>query len=342
MSDQDASQPEGSVLSPDEGLALNSDEGPRIRLGISACLLGQQVRYDGGHKLDHYLVDTLGRYVEWVPVCPEVEMGLPIPRETMRLVGDPDSPRLIAPKSGTDHTERMTAWARARVEKLAGEGLHGFVFKKDSPSSGLYRVRVYGGDGMPQHTGTGMFAREMQRRFPLLPMEEEGRLHDARLRENFIERFFTYRRWTSVLEGNPTPGSVVAFHTAHKLTMMAHSPSQYQKMGRLVAQAGSLPLDELVAEYSRLLMQGLEIIATPGRHTNVLQHLMGYLKRQLNTSDKAELMALIEDYRRELVPLIVPLTLLKHHLRRLPVPEWVHKQAYLNPYPKELLLRNHV
>jgi uncharacterized protein YbgA (DUF1722 family)/uncharacterized protein YbbK (DUF523 family) len=342
MPDNDTSRPQGPADRSDEGLALKSDAGPHIRLGISACLLGQQVRYDGGHKLDHYLVDTLGRYVEWVPVCPEVEMGLPIPRETMHLVGDPDSPRLIAPKSGADHTERMTAWARARVEKLAGEGLHGFVFKKDSPSSGLYRVRVYVEDGMPQHTGTGMFAREMQRRFPLLPMEEEGRLHDARLRENFIERFFTYRRWASVLEGNPTPGGVVAFHTAHKLTMMAHSPSQYQKMGRLVAQAGSLPLDELVAEYSRLLMQGLAIIATPGRHTNVLQHLMGYLKRQLNTGDKAELMALIEDYRRELVPLIVPLTLLKHHLRRPSVPEWVHKQAYLSPYPKELLLRNHV
>jgi uncharacterized protein YbgA (DUF1722 family)/uncharacterized protein YbbK (DUF523 family) len=335
-------QDQGTARRFDKVPALNPEQRPDIRLGVSACLLGQQVRYDGGHKLDRYLVDTLGRYVEWVPVCPEVEVGLPIPRETMRLVGDPASPRLIAPKSGTDHTERMVAWARARVEELADEGLHGFVFKKDSPSSGLYRVRVYSEEGMPQRTGTGMFAREMQRRFPLLPMEEEGRLHDAHLRENFIERFFTYRRWTGVLEESPTPGGVVAFHTAHKLTMMAHSPKHYTEMGRLVAQAGSLPWDELVGEYSRLLMQGLESIATPGRHTNVLQHLMGYLKRQLSTGDKAELMALIEDYRRELVPLIVPLTLLKHHLSRYPVPEWVHRQVYLNPYPKELMLRNHV
>jgi uncharacterized protein YbgA (DUF1722 family)/uncharacterized protein YbbK (DUF523 family) len=315
---------------------------PAIRLGISACLLGQQVRYDGGHQLDHYLVDTLGQYVEWVPVCPEVEMGLPVPRESMRLEGDPENPRLVAPRSGTDYTERMVEWARMRTDELADEGLHGFVFKKNSPSSGLYRVRVYSEHGMPERVGTGMFPREMLRRFPLLPMEEEGRLHDAHLRENFIERLFTYHRWTYLLQEDPTPGGVVAFHTAHKLTMMAHSPAQYTKMGRLVAQAGAMDWEELAAEYSRLLMQGLEIIATPGRHTNVLQHLMGYLKRELGTADKAELMALIEDYRQGLVPLIVPLTLLKHHLSRPSVPEWVHKQVYLHPYPKELMLRNHV
>jgi uncharacterized protein YbgA (DUF1722 family)/uncharacterized protein YbbK (DUF523 family) len=333
MSEQRSDQ--HAHASPDTG-------GPTIRLGISSCLLGKQVRYDGGHKLDHYLVDTIGQYVEWVPVCPEVEMGLPTPRESMRLVGDPENPRLIAPKSGTDHTERMVAWARGRVNELADEGLHGFVFKKDSPSSGLHRVRVYSESGMPQRTGTGMFAREMRRSFPLLPMEEEGRLHDARLRENFIERFFTYRRWTSMLEDNPTPGGLVAFHTAHKLTLMAHSPSHYREMGRLVAKAGTTDWDELVSAYSQLLMKGLETIATQGRHTNVLQHLMGFLKRELGTADKAELMALIEDYRQGLVPLIVPLTLLKHHLRRPSVPEWVHQQVYLSPYPKELMLRNHV
>jgi uncharacterized protein YbgA (DUF1722 family)/uncharacterized protein YbbK (DUF523 family) len=316
--------------------------GPTIRLGISTCLLGQQVRYDGGHQLDRYLVDTLGRYVEWVPVCPEVEVGLPTPREAMRLVGDPEAPRLIAPKSGLDHTDRMLAWAHQRATELADEGLHGFVFKKNSPSSGLYRVRVYDEHGIPQRVGTGIFAGEMRRRFPLLPMEEDGRLHDARLRENFIERFFTYQRWTTLLKETPTPGDVVAFHTAHKLTMMAHSPSHYQKMGRLVARAGSTDWEELVAEYSCMLMEGLEILATIGRHTNVLQHLMGYLKRALGSADKAEVMALIEDYRQGLVPLIVPLTLLKHHLRRPSVPEWVHKQVYLNPYPKELMLRNHV
>jgi uncharacterized protein YbgA (DUF1722 family)/uncharacterized protein YbbK (DUF523 family) len=315
---------------------------PTIRLGVSTCLLGEQVRYDGGHKLDRYLVNTLGLYVEWVPVCPEVEIGLPTPRESMRLVGDPEAPRLIAPKSGRDYTETMQSWARERLEELAAAKLHGFIFKKDSPSSGLFRVRVYDQNGMPRRIGTGIFPREVMSRLPLLPLEEEGRLHDMRLRENFIERVFVYYRWTHLLEEDPTPGGLVRFHTAHKLTLMAHSPSHYQEMGRLVAQAGSLPWEELVETYGRLLMEGLGVLGTPGKHTNVLQHLMGFLKDVLSKEDKAELLGLIEDYRRELVPLIVPLTLLQHHLHRHPVPDWVHQQVYLSPYPKELMLRNHV
>jgi uncharacterized protein YbgA (DUF1722 family)/uncharacterized protein YbbK (DUF523 family) len=315
---------------------------PTIRLGVSTCLLGEQVRYDGGHKLDRYLVNTLGLYVEWVPVCPEVEIGLPTPRESMRLVGDPEAPRLIAPKSGRDYTETMQSWARERLEELAAVNLHGFIFKKDSPSSGLFRVRVYDQNGMPRRIGTGIFPREVTNRLPLLPLEEEGRLHDMRLRENFIERVFVYYRWTHLLEEDPTPGGLVRFHTAHKLTLMAHSPSHYQEMGRLVAQAGSLPWEELAEKYGRLLMEGLEVLGTPGKHTNVLQHLMGFLKDALSRDDKAELLALIEDYRQGLVPLIVPLTLLQHHLRRHSVPDWVHQQVYLSPYPKELMLRNHV
>jgi len=317
-------------------------EEPTIRLGVSTCLLGEQVRYDGGHKLDRYLVNTLGLYVEWVPVCPEVEIGLPTPRESMRLVGDPEAPRLIAPKSGRDYTETMQSWARERLEELAAVKLHGFIFKKDSPSSGLFRVRVYDQNGMPRRIGTGIFPREVINRLPLLPLEEEGRLHDMRLRENFIERVFVYYRWTRLLEEDPTPGGLVRFHTAHKLTLMAHSPSHYQEMGRLVAQAGSLPWEELVETYGRLLMEGLGVLGTPGKHTNVLQHLMGFLKDVLSKEDKAELLGLIEDYRQGLVPLIVPLTLLQHHLRRHPVPDWVHQQVYLDPYPKELMLRNHV
>jgi uncharacterized protein YbgA (DUF1722 family)/uncharacterized protein YbbK (DUF523 family) len=317
-------------------------EEPTIRLGVSTCLLGEQVRYDGGHKLDRFLVNILGEFVDWVPVCPEVEIGLPIPRESLRLVGDPEAPRLVAPKSGRDHTETMQAWARERLEQLAAVKLHGFIFKKNSPSSGLFRVRVYDQNGMPQRVGTGIFPREVMRRFPLLPLEEEGRLHDMRLRENFIERIFVYYRWTCLLEENPTPAGLVQFHTAHKLNLMAHSPSHYQQMGRLVAQAGSLPWAELAETYGRSLMEGLKVLGTPGKHTNVLQHLMGFLKDVLSKEDKAELLGLIEDYRKGLLPLIVPLTLLKHHLHRHPVPDWVHQQAYLNPYPKELMLRNHV
>jgi uncharacterized protein YbgA (DUF1722 family)/uncharacterized protein YbbK (DUF523 family) len=316
--------------------------GPALRLGISTCLLGEPVRYDGGHKLDRFLVHTLGQYVEWVPVCPEVEMGLPTPREPIHLEGDAEDPRLVSIKTREDLTERMKAWARARVEELAKVGLHGFVFKKDSPSSGLFRVKVYNKHGMAQRNGTGMFPREVMNRFPLLPLEEEGRLNDLPLRENFIERVFAYYRWTRMLEEEPTPGGLVKFYTAHKLTLMAHSPKHYTEMGRLVADAGKRDWDELTAEYGAMLMEGLSVMGTPGKHVNVLQHLMGYLKNHLSGEDKQELLGLIEDYRQGLLPLIVPLTLLKHHLNRYPVPEWVHQQVYLHPYPKELMLRNHV
>jgi uncharacterized protein YbgA (DUF1722 family)/uncharacterized protein YbbK (DUF523 family) len=315
---------------------------PVIRLGISTCLLGERVRYDGGHKLDRFLADTLGQFVEWVPVCPEVEMGMPIPREAVRLVGNPENPRLIAPKSGIDHTEAMKGWARQRLEQLATLKLCGFVFKKDSPSSGLFRVKVYNEHGMAVRTGTGIFPRELMGRFPLLPLEEEGRLNDLPLRENFIERVFAYYRWTKLLDEEPTAGGLVKFHTAHKLTLMAHSPKHYTEMGQLVAKAGTVPWEELSGTYGRLFMEGLALLGTRRKHVNVLQHLMGYLKRDLSSEDKQELLGLIEDYRNGLVPLIVPLILLQHHLRRYPVPEWVHQQVYLNPYPKELMLRNHV
>ena len=317
-------------------------EEPVLRLGVSACLLGERVRYDGGHKLDRYLTGTLGQFFEWVPVCPEVEIGLPIPRESMRLVGDAEAPRLIAPKSGTDYTNQMKAWARGRLEELAAMNLCGFVAKKDSPSSGLFRVKVYNEHGMAQRNGTGIFPRELMNRFPLLPVEEEGRLNDMPLRENFIERVFAYYRWTRMLDKEPTPGGLVKFHTAHKLTLMAHSPKHYTEMGRLVADAGKRDWDELTAEYGAMLMDGLAVLGTRGKHVNVLQHLMGYLKKDLSSEDKQELLGLIEDYRQGLVPLIVPLTLLKHHLNRYQVPDWVHQQVYLHPYPKELMLRNRV
>jgi uncharacterized protein YbgA (DUF1722 family)/uncharacterized protein YbbK (DUF523 family) len=317
-------------------------EEPVIRLGVSSCLLGEQVRYDGGHKHDRYLTGTLGQFFEWVPVCPEVEIGLPTPRESMRLVGDAEDPRLIAPKSGTDHTDRMKAWAQDRLDELATMNLSGFVAKKDSPSSGVFRVKVYNEHGMAQRNGMGIFPRELMNRLPLLPIEEEGRLNDMPLRENFIERVFAYYRWTKLLDEEPTPGGLVKFHTAHKLTLMAHSPKHYTEMGRLVAKAGTVRWEELSTTYGRLFMEGLALLGTRRKHVNVLHHLMGYLKRDLSADDKHELLGLIEDYRNELVPLVVPLTLLKHHLNRYPVPDWVWQQVYLHPYPKELMLRNPV
>jgi uncharacterized protein YbgA (DUF1722 family)/uncharacterized protein YbbK (DUF523 family) len=315
---------------------------PLVRLGVSTCLLGESVRFDGGHKRDPFLTNILGRYVEWVPVCPEVEMGMSIPRESIRLEGAPETPRLVAIRSRTDYTETMKAWSQGRLEQLAALNLHGYVLKKDSPSCGLFRVRVYDHHNMPQRKGRGIYAEALVKRLPLLPVEEEGRLNDQRLRENFIERVFAYYRWTRLLEEEATPGGLVRFHTAHKLTLMAHSPAHYQQMGQLVAQAGKLDWDELTAAYGRMLMEGLGVMGTRGKHVNVLQHLMGFLKDHLGKEDKAELVGLIEDYRRALVPLIVPLTLLKHHLNRHSVPGWVHQQVYLKPYPKELMLRNHV
>jgi len=313
-----------------------------LRLGISRCLLGESVRYDGGHKYDGFLVKTLGRYVEWVPVCPEVESGLPIPREAMHLVGDPEAPRLVGIRSGQDYTDGVLAFSRERAARLAEEDLHGFVFKKDSPSSGLFRVKVYDAHGAPARTGSGIFAREVTRRLPLLPVEEEGRLHDAPLRESFIHRVFATYRWTELVRTDPTPGGLVRFHTAHKLTLLAHSPRHYREMGRLVAEAGTRPWSELAGAYASALMAALRVTTTPGKHANVLRHLLGFLRRALSPADKAELEALIEDYRRGLVPLIVPLTLLKHHLARHTLPEWVHQQVYLAPYPKELMLLNTV
>jgi uncharacterized protein YbgA (DUF1722 family)/uncharacterized protein YbbK (DUF523 family) len=318
-------------------------EGPKIRLGISSCLLGEEVRFDGGHKRNAFLVNVLGQQVEWVPVCPEVEIGLGTPRESIRLVGSPEAPELVAPKSGTEITERMKSWATGRLDELVAQNLDGYVLKKDSPSCGLFRVRVYDTEtGIPVRTGQGIFAQALTDRFPLLPVEEEGRLNDLPLRENFIERLFVYSRWKRMLAENPTPSGLVAFHTAHKLTVLSHSPRHYRELGPLVAQGRKASWDTLTADYGTIMMAGLQVLTTPGKHVNVIQHLMGFLKNDLSSEDKAELLELTESYRNRLVPLIVPLTMLKHHLNRQNVPDWVHQQVYLNPYPNELMLRNHV
>ncbi|MCZ6632503.1 MAG: DUF523 and DUF1722 domain-containing protein [bacterium] len=322
--------------------ATPHDEEPRIRVGVSACLLGEEVRYDGGHKRDSFLLDTLGQYVEWVPVCPEVEVGMGVPRETIRLEGLAEAPRVVAPKSGTDHTERMQVWSEKRVNALAGEDLHGYVFKKGSPSCGLMRVRVYPPDtDIPTRDGQGVFARAVVDRFPLLPVEEEGRLNNLGLRESFIERVFVYYRWRKLLADNPTPQGLVDFHSAIQMSLLSHSPPHYRSLGRLVAQAETVLWSELADQYGFTLMAGLAIPSPPGKHYNVIMHLMEFLKDHLTPGDKAELLEVVETYRKGLVPLIVPVTLLKHHLNRNDVPDWVHHQVYLNPYPQELMLRNH-
>ena len=312
-----------------------------IRLGISSCLLGEKVRFDGGHKRDPFLMHVLGQFMQWVRVCPEVELGLGIPRESLRLVGTPEDPRLIAPRSQSDYTDAMQRFAAGCVERLASMDLHGYILKKDSPSCGMERVRVYDEDNTPQRHGRGLFAAALMQRLPLLPVEEEGRLQDMRLRENFVERVFAYYRWTALLAAHPTPDDLVRFHTQHKATLLAHSREHYQQLGRLVAQAGSLPWDEMLQEYGTLFMACLKVRATAKKHANVLYHLLGYLKKDLDIHDKEELVACIENYRKGFVPLVVPLTLLKHHFKRHQIP-WVLEQAYLQPYPAELMLQNHV
>lgn len=310
-----------------------------MRLGVSACLLGRKVRFDGGHKKDDYLTETLGRWAEWVEVCPEVELGLGIPRPSLRLEGAPDAPRLVMQKTREDLTERMEAWARRRVEKL--DGLDGYILKKDSPSCGMERVRVYGKGGVPLKTGRGLYARALMERFPLLPVEEEGRLKDPSLRENFIERVFAHRRFRTFVASRPKPKDLVAFHTSQKMALSAHDQKTYRALGRLVADAGRRPMAQLLDAYGELLMRGLARPATRAKHADVLQHLAGHLKRVLDEGDRAELAAVIGDYRNGLVPLVVPITLLRHHFRRSPS-EWVAQQTYLEPYPAELMLRNRV
>ena len=313
----------------------------KITLGISSCLLGNNVRYDGGHKLDHFLVDTLGQYVDWVPVCPEVECGLPIPREAMHLVGDPEDPRLVTIRTGVDHTARMKRWAKKRTTELEKEELCGFVFKSRSPSSGMRGVKIYTDAGMPNTTGSGIFAHAFMKRFPLLPVEDEGRMHDPGLRENFIERVFVYRWWQEYIRNDGSLGGLVAFHTDHKYLVMAHSQKHYMALGKMVAAGKSARRDRLHADYLETLMEGLQLLATPKKNTNVLQHMAGYFKDKISAEEKKELLEVIVSYHDGLVPLIVPITLLKHYVRKYKE-AYLSRQVYLNPHPLELMLRNHV
>lgn len=313
----------------------------KIRLGVSSCLLGEKVRFDGGHKLDHFLTETLGRFVEYVPVCPEVEMGLPTPRQALRLVGAAEAQRMVFSKSGEDLTERMTAWARGRLTALQKEDLCGFIFKSKSPSSGMERVKLYDRNGVPNKQGVGLFAQAFMERFPLLPVEEDGRLHDPGLRENFIESIFTLKRWREMLATGKRRGNLVNFHARHKLLLLSHSTESYRQMGKLVAGAKEVEGELLFDRYLCLLMQGLRLKTTVAKHVNVLQHVLGYFKQQLSADEKQEVLSIIGNYRAQQIPLIVPITLLNHFVRKYDQ-AYLKQQVYLNPHPLELQLRNHV
>jgi uncharacterized protein YbgA (DUF1722 family)/uncharacterized protein YbbK (DUF523 family) len=321
-------------------LQIYEREAP-IRLGVSSCLLGQPVRFDGGHKRDRFVTDLLTDFFEWVPVCPEVEAGLGTPRPAMRLVGAADSVKMVEIKSGQDHTKAIRSLASKRVRELERLELSGYVLKKDSPSCGMARVRLYPQKGMPTRNATGLFAAALMEAQPNLPVEEEGRLNDAKLRENFIERVFAYDRLRDLFRNRWTPRQLIEFHTAHKLQLMAHSTVAYRELGRLVAESATMKRPEFREQYENGFMQALRLMATRGRNANVLQHAAGHLKKRLDSECRQELSELIHDYRKGLVPIVVPVTLLRHHSRSHEV-DYLQGQTFLDPHPKELMLRNHV
>jgi uncharacterized protein YbgA (DUF1722 family)/uncharacterized protein YbbK (DUF523 family) len=313
----------------------------KIPVGISACLLGEQVRFDAGHKHDAFLTDTLGPYLDYVPVCPEVGCGLSVPRESMHLVGTPESNRLVGNKTGTDYTEQMQAFCERTVAELRTRNLLGFIFKAKSPSSGLFRVKLYAPDGTPttQHT-SGLFARAFTRAFPSLPCEEDGRLHDPALRENFIERLFALKRYRAEVACAPSVRALQAFHACAKYLLMAHSPEALQELGRLAAAAAPENLGATVAAYEVLFLKAMAECATVGRHVNALQHMQGYFSEHLSPPEREELGSVTDEYAREQVPLIVPVTLFRHYIYKYQI-AYLMQQHYLYPHPAELKLRNH-
>jgi uncharacterized protein YbgA (DUF1722 family)/uncharacterized protein YbbK (DUF523 family) len=332
-------EPEAPSLAPIEG-APPTTAIRKPRIGVSSCLLGASVRWDGGHKRDRFLTDALAPFVEWVEVCPEVAIGLGTPRETVHLLGRAEAPRLVGTKSSVDHTDAMESFARTKLDELATLELAGFVLKSDSPSCGMERVRVYNHKGAAERRGVGAFARVLRERLPLLPVEEEGRLNDAVLRESFLDRVFAHQRFLEFRRGPLTARAFIDFHRVHKYQLMAHSPKHYSELGRIVAQAGSDTREELVERYRRLFLEALGVHATHKRNFNVLQHLAGYFKESLDAAGKRELGQAFDDYQKRVVPLVVPVALVRHHVRALDV-AYLQDQTYLAPSPKELGLRNY-
>jgi len=312
-----------------------------IRIGISGCLLGEKVRYDTGHKKDQFVTETLSNYFEWVSVCPELEVGMGVPREAVRLVQAHGTVSMVGVKSGDDWTDRMNRFSVQRVKALQPLDLSGFILKSKSPSCGMERVRYYADSGMPSSNGPGLFARALMEEYPHLPVEEEGRLNDPHLRENFIERVFCYHRLQNMWQEGFSRDALVRFHTAHKYLLMAHSNRHYQELGRLVANMTKVRPAKLQEEYTAHFMGGLLVKATVKKHVNVLQHIFGYFSDKIAAEERKDILATIDDYHKELVPLIVPITLFRHFVNKLNI-SYIQGQVYLNPHPKEMMLRNRV
>lgn len=312
----------------------------KIKIGISSCLLGEQVRWDGNHKHDHYLTDCLGKYVEWVPVCPEMEIGMGVPRETVQLVGI-ENPKMLGTQSRKDWTAKMQTYARQKIKELEKMNLFGFILKRGSPSCGMKNVVLRTEKGMPAGRGDGLFAAELLARLSTMPIEDEGRLKDAAIRENFIARVFAYKRLKDFFGAAWKAKDLVNFHTAHKYLLLAHSPKHYKMLGQLVADLKGAKLTEIEEKYSALFMEAFTYKATRRKNVNVLQHMHGYFRDVIDIRERKDLERAIEDYQQGYVPLIVPVTLIKHFVTRCDT-EYLRLQIYLNPHPKELMLRNHV
>ena len=331
----------GPAAATDAAAGIGVADAPaRIPVGISGCLLGEEVRYDGGHKLDRYVTGVLGRWFEYISFCPEALAGLGVPRPPIRLAGDPAAPRAVrVGDDSIDVTGALQAAAGRAVPEM--ERLRGFIFKRASPSCGMERVKVHQAPGRAPRMGRGIFARAVMDAWPLLPCEEEGRLNDPSLRESFVERVFALDRWRRAMADGCTPARLVEFHTRHKLLLLSHSEVHYRAAGRLVADAGRRDPSALAGEYLRTFLEGMRRQATRRRHANVLQHLAGYLKRRFDPGDRQALAALIDEYRTGAVPLVVPIRLLRHHFRHAP-DRYAEMQHYLAPCPDALGLRNHL
>ncbi|WP_194435823.1 YbgA family protein [Vibrio fluminensis] len=309
-----------------------------IKVGISACVLGEKVRFDAGHKLSRFVTKELANVFEFVSVCPEVESGMPVPRPTIRLMTNEERITLVETKDPTkDHTQSMLDYSAKRVEQLNKQDLCGYIVCAKSPTCGMERVKVYGKNNADK-VGIGLYTQELMGRMPWLPIEEDGRLNDPVLKENFVTRVYCLKDFYDSMGGEPTAGKIVAFHSRYKLTLMAHHPQSYKSLGKLVADVANYDLDGFYQLYRTGLMQAMTNRASRKNNTNVLMHIQGYFKRDLNASEKAELCQVIDDYRQGLLPLLAPMTLLKHHMQRTPN-EYLQNQAYLNPYPEELRLR---
>lgn len=309
----------------------------KIPVGISACLMGDEVRFNGGHKKSALCSDRLEAYFEFQRFCPEVAIGLGVPRQTIRLVGDFKTPRAIMPSTDADLTEHLADYGH-EIAKVA-QGLSGYILMKDSPSCGLFSTKVYSGTTPLPGKRAGIFVQALKDQLPLLPMEEEARMNDAGLCENFIARVYAYHDWRVNFLPQATPQALVAFHSRYKYFVMAHGQTLYRSLGRLVAGAGVGDFAQLVKDYEWAFFNGILKPPTRRNHTNVLFHILGYLKKQVAAPLKQDLLKAVEDYHQALVPLIVPITLLKHYLTHYAC-DYINQQVYLTPYPEQLKLRN--